>query len=1384
MDSTSTVLNYGNNTTAATNGTIGDRRSSHHLLQEQLQHQQTQTHLRINGHSQRIQGCATISIKSNTNNNSSLSYKPPLSAISSSTCTFTPTTNGTGMNGVLHLVPGASTNQQPLFLLDEASQQKLLSLLAAGSGGCGHGDSGCHGDDGGVATCSLAADASVLVADGLNVQHQSSVADLQVSEAVLGTSESFAMCNFVREEQVVCDQVLTSDNKVDTTRDFATVRERFQNEESLNSDPLMFLASAAEEVQSMMKVGGVGANEEGHGGGGEVHVGLGQLQSIGTANEGGLPLKDAKKEIINAGQLHSSPPREDNPVIKAVLTSPIASNKTLTNGDFEDRTATAVDSETMLNLLSDAEHTCTSQPISEPNLSPNFGDTSHNLQQESTNLLPSLSSGVGKIPTSLNAEEQKEKFVHNDSEVPTQATEIISVLESGGGEGLDPGGDDLIEAQLVNEGLMSLLQKAVDVEGAESESFTPGEENLMEYCLKMVDQQGTCSSTCSPEEAQLGNLATVDEFQIQLGEATECVITKLPPSPTVVDGASKIKGHKENAESADLAEDQQVDESETRELEIPSAPFNDGIHNDDNHSFKAGAGLDDSAAISTVKRESGTDMPGNATPTSDDHPSDNTSTHNESTQSADLTAAHLHVPMSLEINKNGDSPSPSSSVSSDETDNTAGPCPFDLTSLTSDENASCFHGRQSAGPQTSPVATDHEEPPSPSPRHSEEDNGKEWCLQPEIRQNLISSACSTVSCNTTERSDRNTRACEEGTADTALQPRVIAPPQAQVSGSLSSESDPAPCLSQETAISTPSSPISGGANKDQNITEADFTRSPISTITSQTITDTPKLEETNASATARVNSHTATAELLGRGRTSQSEEEAPIRNEKAQSSINRLKEFADMPLWVEPVESTVPVLDADREAKAQQIPAEGCSKDCDKEDSQIESGDDKFQEHMLIASCGPESALSMVDSDKLASPVDTDRMVSPPTDMDERGSSVAMDLELKVGNGKHDDGTGEALSGQIGANDVIVKSAHIESVESSLRVRVPLIPELQLPFYSVKEQSRSDEVNDHTDSGHATESTVASLTQSTESSDLANSELERPLVPFKEHPPLSSSDHNRDSVDDRNGKTTTSTCVGTTSSILATCADLSTNAYTEFNSDHNDNNGVDVDLLHSDLATEIHDQVVENDEDCSSTTSGIITTSACFRKEWSDTNSDSQLSSSTGVLSRSGSYTLSDSFNSCDRFSLLSGGTRNSIHRSKSSPEGVSDAVCVSGEETAVQRPTSISSSSLFRRKKAWDPGFYAASKIIMTRSKFADLRRIGDDFTISQALSCPFHDISSSDSFGSGSPEEEEGEEEDELSASKTAGRHQLGRSLSVSSMESASSSVCSLQGDDSSGR
>jgi hypothetical protein len=603
------------------------------------------------------------------------------------------------------------------------------------------------------------------------------------------------------------------------------------------------------------------------------------------------------------------------------------------------------------------------------------------------------------------------------------------------------------------------------------------------------------------------------------------------------------------------------------------------------------------------------------------------------------------------------------------------------------------------------------------------------------------------------------------------------------------ESDPAPCQSQEAAISTRSSPISDGVSKDQNITEDAFTPFPISTVTtSQTVIDSPKSQEANASATTGVKSdvHVAIAELLGRSRTIQSED---------QNCINRLKDFSDMPLWDESVESTIPGLDADvRETKAQQqIPAERCSKgQCEKGDSQIESGDSQLQECISIISHGSESALpTCMDTDKLG---DADRIASSPMDVDGTGSPVAMDAELKVDNDEHGD-IGEVQIVQVGANDVIDESSHTQSVESNLRICVPLIPELQLPFRLVKEKSRSDdaeEANDHTDSSHATQSTDACLTQSAESANLINSELEQPLVPFKEHPLSSFDDHYRDSVGDQNNKNnsmTTSTCTGTTPSIVPTTTDTdsSTNACIELNSGHNnkhayDHNSIDVDLLHSDLTTEVHDQIIE--DDCSSPTSGIITTSACYRKdtEWSDTNSDSR-SSSAGLLSRSGSYSWSDSFNSCDRFSLLGDGTRSGSvrHTGRSSPF---DALCdsTSGEEMVVERPTSLSSSS-FRRKKAWDSDFYAASKIIMTRSKFADLRRIGDDFTISQALSSPFCDISN-DSLGSGSPEEEEEEEGEGMRTSKTTGCRQLGRSLSVSSMESASSSVCSLQGDDNSGR
>ena len=324
VESTSAVLNYSsNNTSVATNSSTsisGDRKSS----KEELQPQQVQqlTHSRINGHSQRIQSCATtISIKSNTNNNSSLSLvKQPLSAITSSSCTLDLSpTNGTSnaANGVLHLIPGSTASSQPVFVLDEASQQKLLSLLAASSGGgCGHGRHGDgDGDGGGVATCSLAADASVLVAtvnNHLKVQQQSSAAsEVPGSETALCYKGESSACSYVREEQIVCDQVSSSCDRIDITRDFGDVRDvegggGGQNAQSLNMDPLMlFLASAAEEVKSMMDGGGaISANEEGQGG--KLHAQVETSVECVSANEGGLPLGGERKEVNTACQLYGT----------------------------------------------------------------------------------------------------------------------------------------------------------------------------------------------------------------------------------------------------------------------------------------------------------------------------------------------------------------------------------------------------------------------------------------------------------------------------------------------------------------------------------------------------------------------------------------------------------------------------------------------------------------------------------------------------------------------------------------------------------------------------------------------------------------------------------------------------------------------------------------------------------------------------------------------------------------------------------------------------------------------------------------------------------------------------------------------------------------------
>ena len=1266
-----------------------------------------------------------------------------------------------------------------MFVLDEASQQKLLSLLVAGSGGCGGGGDG--GDGGGVATCSLAADANVLVAavnDRLKVQQQCN-AEVQVSETVLCTSES-STCSSVQEEQVICDQVLSSNDKIDSTRDFANVRDvegEFQNAESLNTDPLMFLASAAEEVKSMMEIGDISANEEGHGG--QIHVGW--LRSIGTSmdgistNEGGLPLNSTRKEINTTGQLRSSPTHEDNPVIKAISSSPRASSKNLTNSDFNDQ-ATSVDSKTVHNLLSDPQHTTdsASQPLSQPNLPPN--SSSHKLQQESTNLLSSSDSAVGKTQSLLNAEEQKVKLVH--SELSTRESKTISNL--GRGEGMDSR-DVLTEAKLVDEGLMSLLQKAVDIEGVQSEQFAAGDENLMEYCLKMVDQQ----VSGSPEDAQLANLAMMDEFQ--LGEANENVVTELPPAP-VVDGAGRVKGH-ENAELAVLhvavvCKGQQVEENKTEELELPSVPFNDDVHN--LNSLDADVESADSAVMSTV---SATDIRVPAIP-SNDGTSNDVSTHKENVQSADLS-----VHLSLEMSKSGESPS---SLLSDETDD-AGPCPFDLTSLASDE---------AQFPQSGPPISDTIE----EPFRSKEDNSKECVQSPEIQ------LASTISSNILN--DRNMRDCEE-LMDTAPLP-VVAPPQARVSDSPTNEdhrnnsngannfrleqqspnenrnrisvqvrvnfspptsnndmnaklcykeseipsnvhasspvlppSSVSKIITSQEAITTLSSPVSNIVNKDQNITE-DFAPSPIFTATSRTINPLNR-DESNTSESARAT--LAVTQQLGCGiehKSVPSEEHAMtdgVVEMDVQSGVNNLKGFTDMSHCVVSMETAIS-LDAEHEIKVQRTPTERCK---GSEKGHIQSGDNRLTECVSVASHRAESALPM-DTDKAASPVNT---------------------ELEVGNDKHD-GIREVLNDQSGDNDV-AGSAHTQSVESN--VCVPLIPELQRPFHLIKEQSHSDDAedtDDHADSSHTTKSTDACLTQSAESANCVDSELEQQLVPFKEH--LLPSDCNEDNADDRNDDvsqlTTASACICTTPSIEQQCTEgtdvLPANALVESNGDHKHDH-IDSDLPPSDLTTEIHDQIIEDDR--LSSTSGIITTSACFRKEWSDTNSDSQ-SSTAGLLSRSGSYNLSDSFSSCDQCSL-GDCTKSDVHNS--SPERVSDPPheSVSGEKT-VKRPTSLSSSS-FRRKKTWDSGFYAASKIIMTRSKFADLRRIGDDFTISQALTSPFHDISS-DGFGSGSPEEEE--EEEEECPSKTAGHHQFGRSLSVSSMESASSSVGSLQGDDSSGR
>ena len=186
-------------------------------------------------------------------------------------------------------------------------------------------------------------------------------------------------------------------------------------------------------------------------------------------------------------------------------------------------------------------------------------------------------------------------------------------------------------------------------------------------------------------------------------------------------------------------------------------------------------------------------------------------------------------------------------------------------------------------------------------------------------------------------------------------------------------------------------------------------------------------------------------------------------------------------------------------------------------------------------------------------------------------------------------------------------------------------------------------------------------------------------------------------------------------------------------------------------------------DDRSSSTSGIVTTSARFRKEWSVANSDSL---SHRLLSRSSSCSLSDSFNSSDRFSLAESCRRFSDDTHESGSVGVFEK----NVERPSSLPRSLSSSSL-RQRKSWEPSLYASTKVIMTRSKFANLKKIGDSAMISQALISPHHDtVRLSESFAS--PPE---------CISSSTNRHMNKRSLSVSSLDSAasSSSAVSLLGD-----
>lgn len=203
-----------------------------------------------------------------------------------------------------------------------------------------------------------------------------------------------------------------------------------------------------------------------------------------------------------------------------------------------------------------------------------------------------------------------------------------------------------------------------------------------------------------------------------------------------------------------------------------------------------------------------------------------------------------------------------------------------------------------------------------------------------------------------------------------------------------------------------------------------------------------------------------------------------------------------------------------------------------------------------------------------------------------------------------------------------------------------------------------------------------------------------------------------------------------------------------------------IDGLHPELMVESCDG-----DDRSSSTSGVVTASARFKKEWSVVSSDSL---SAGPLSHTtSSCNLHDSFGSSDLCSLAESCRSVPESAPESAPESVPDDVSVS-DEKSTKPVASLPSYTSRRRKRSSEFDPYA-TKVIMTRSRFANLMKIEDDLVTSQVLTSTVQDVS---------------ESLETRPASVYPSRkdcHQNGRSMSVSSVDSASSvsSVFSLQGD-----